>query len=462
MAEEVTTELRVGKASLKRDLDDAKREFARFRRDIEREAATIRVNSGGFGAPRAGGGGGDAGGDGVRGISRFTRGVGSAVSSLVVAEGLIESGAVAAQALGATADLMKGNTRAAVDKLADAGEEAKKLPLLGNIARPLERFLGFITGINQQIAQLERETKEMDAKTARMAKKNEAIRGANAKFEGIIGAGQVASATEAGGPAAGRLIEVRRQIKELDALVKSTPGADKDKAKAARDALVAEENRLKAEVADTQEKNEREHQNKLTEIMAEGNADRLRAAADEAATEEEKRRLDREADRAELADRQRRVREAITTGAIGGTPEESRRAQEKLAALKPTQEAERAEQEAKFGREDRERQEKEAERQKKEFGKLMDKLESDAADANRLEEAAYDQVFRDQMRRLHEKPIGGGFITPGEQYGSHLQSAILSSRTGTEAGTVRAAAEELRKAAEKMASLPLIGVVSSI
>jgi hypothetical protein len=459
MAEEVTTELRVGRASLKRDLDDAKREFARFRRDIEREAATIRVNSGGFGAPRAGGGGGDAGGDGVRGISRFTRGVGSAVSSLVVVEGLIESGAVAAQALGATADLLKGNTRAAVDKLADAGEEAKKLPLLGNIARPLERFLGFITGINAQIAELERETKEMDAKTARMAKKNEAIRGANAKFKGMIEAGRVGTAADEGGSAAGQLQAVRQRIADFDEFVKNTPYVDKDEAEAARRALKDEENRLMGETGATREKQERDHQNRLTGIMAEGQAARLRAAAEAEQDEEKRRELDREADRQDLAVRQKMIREAIIGRSIGGTPDEQRRAQEEIDALKPTQEAERAQQESKFGREDRERQEKEAERQKKEFDRLMDELKKKGEEAAREEQQAYEQIFKDKMKALRDRPIGGGFTTSGEQYGSHLQNAILTSSTGTEAGTMRAAIKELEKAAEKMASLPLIGVV---
>lgn len=473
---EVVTELRVGKASLKKDLDDARREFSKFSKDIQREAATLFAQrgtpGGAFGSPmgarnfafNAGGAGGGVGG--LKEAGKFTRGIGSAVASIAVVEGLLETGGLVAQGMGAAADAMKGNTRAAVDKLADMGEEAKKLPLIGNIARPLERFLGFITGINAQIAQLEKETAELDAKTARMAKKNQAIRGANAKFQGIIDAGAVRSAEEQGGPSAGRLVEIRKQIKELDELIKATPGADKDKAKAARQALVDEENRLKAEGATTREKQERDHQNKLTDIQAEGNAARLRAAADAEQDEGKRRDFERAADRVELDARQKAQREAIIGKGIGGTPEEQKRAQEEVDALKPTQEAERAAMEAKFGREDRERAEKEAEEAEKEaekkrraFEKLMDDLTRSAEQAAEEEEKAYQQVFRDQMKRLHDQPVGGGFGIAGESFGAHLQNAILSSPTGTEAGTIRAAAKELEKAAERMASLPLIGVV---
>lgn len=454
MAEEVTTELRVGRASLKRDLDDARREFQRFRRDLERESATIRVNSGGFGLPRAGGAGEAGGGEGLRGVTRFTRGIGSAVAAVAVVEGLVETGAVAAQALGASADLLKGNTREAMDKLAAAGEEAKKLPLIGNIARPLERFLGALTGINRQIAEVEKATAELDAKTARMAKKNESIRGANAKFQGIIDAGRVAGAAEEGGPAAGRLESVRQQLKELDALIKATPGADKDKAKQARQALVDEENRLKAEGANEREKQERDHQNKLTGIMEDGQAARLRAAAEAEQNEDRRRELDREADRADLASRQRAQREAIIGRSIGGTPEEQRRAQEEVEALKPTQEAERAQQEAKFGREDRERAEAEADRLRKNFEKLLDDLSREGEQADREEEAALQEAFRHRARDR----LGGGFTTSGQDFGRGIQNAILASPTGTEAG-MKQVVDKLGRITDRWENLPLVGVV---
>lgn len=413
--------------SLDRTLRDTELRIQRFAANVSRNAVDvpvrIRAEANDFFANRGfvpSGGGRPGPQEGGGGFGRFARGVGGAAAATAVAEGLVEAGSMGVKALGAAADAANGETKVALNKLADLGDQAKKMPgLFGYLSRSVSAVLGEVTGINAAIAKAEKDTKDLDAKSDRMEARNRIARAVNQQFKAISDAEADRTAKEnAQTPSEASLVDLNRQRKELQKLIADTNvrGVDKDAAQKALDALQHRETDLRAKAAAERETLERKHQQALTDIMAKGQADRLKAEGYAEAAE-----------RAELEARQRAATEALYAElSAERQPAAQKRIIERIVATRAQQEQETAAFEA-------EQQRKQAERQR----------QSAEAASDAAREAGEAALKREQQREAVRKDTRDAAF---EARQADLRAGGFDERARFEA--IRRKAEEELRAAE--------------
>jgi hypothetical protein len=332
----ITFDVLGGLGGLDRTLSDALSRIKSFAAEASRISASVNVGvntpggrGGGTGGSSAGGLGGGAilrglnaeandlfanrgfvpgGGSGQNGkpstSERADLAIRRALYTVTLVEGALASGSVVVKALGAAADLMNGDSKAATKKMADAGDALKRMKgPLGAVFRLTSELMDDFLIPGKSVAQIEADAKKIDEKTDRLAARNQAARGVNEGFAAVSRSEADAAAKEGKTASGQELVDVRRQIEQFQKTRQQNQfrGVDNDAADKALAALRRRELKLQSDAARESEVLETEHQNKLAAIREQGAIDQAKAAGfTEGVGREELLAKQRQQDREEL------------------------------------------------------------------------------------------------------------------------------------------------------------------